>query len=219
MSIALLFDLDGTLVDSARDIAGALSILSERRGGPTVTAELVRPLVSLGASTLVARALGPGAGDAESDLAEFRTVLAALPTDPAALYDGVPALLALYAERQYPMAIVTNKPERLARLLLEQHGLTEYFGAVVGGDTLSVAKPDPAPLHHALELLDHTGAAVMIGDSDVDARAAQSASLPFILFEGGYGADACRHLPVAARYHHIGALPEILEKRMAANSI
>jgi phosphoglycolate phosphatase len=219
MSIALLFDLDGTLVDSARDIAGALSILSERRGGPTVTAEQVRPLVSLGAATLVARALGPWAGDAESDLAEFRTLLAALPTDPAALYDGVPALLAFYAERQYPMAIVTNKPERLARLLLEQHGLTEYFGAVVGGDTLSVAKPDPAPLYHALELLDHTGAAVMIGDSDVDASSAEAAKLPFLLHRNGYGTDEIRSRFASTSFDQFIELAALLEEAFHRGSI
>ncbi|RSV50385.1 HAD family hydrolase [Sphingomonas sp. ABOLD] len=219
MPAALLFDLDGTLVDSARDIAAALSIVSERRGGPAIAPAQVRPLVSLGAQTLVTRALGDQARAPVSDLSEFREVLADWPTDPASIYEGVEATLSALADGGHAMAIVTNKPEHLARLLLERLGLARWFGAIVGGDTLAVSKPDRAPLHHALALLQCRGDAVMIGDSDVDACAAQSASLPFILFEGGYGADACRHLPVAARYRHIGALPEILEKRMAANSV
>lgn len=185
---ALLFDLDGTLVDSARDIAAALSVVSRARGGADVSAETVRPLVSLGASTLVARALGPVASDPTADLMAFRTVLRAAPSDPAIVFPGVFRALASLAEQGWRMAVVTNKPEALATALLATHRLDRFFAAVVGGDTAGVPKPDPAPLHHALTALGATpGEALFVGDSDIDAAAAATLAIPLLVYRGGYG--------------------------------
>ena len=95
---ALLFDLDGTLVDSARDIAVALTRLSHARGGAAVAVARVRPLVSLGAAELVRQALGPVAGDCEADVAAFRALLRVVPPDPAIVYAGVEGALEALAE-------------------------------------------------------------------------------------------------------------------------
>ena len=208
---ALLFDLDGTLVDSATDIARALTVISTARGGGVVDAAVVRPLVRLGAAALVSAALGDFAQDQHRDLDDFRGALGALPADPAAIYPGVEAMLALLAAQSRPMAIVTNKPEGLARTLLAGLAIDHYFQAIVGGDTASAPKPHRAPIDHAIGMLGASAtAAVLIGDSDIDASAAQNAGVPFILFEGGYGADAWDGLAIHGRFRNFSELPALI---------
>lgn len=209
---ALLFDLDGTLVDSAADIARALSTVSIERGGQTIMSTTVRPLVSLGATTLVRRALGPVAGDESDDLAAFRTVLASLPPDPTIVFDGVREALGALSAAGFAMAIVTNKPESLSRQLLRALALDHYFGAIIGGDSAAVSKPSRTPLDMALRQLGKsTDGAMMIGDSAVDAEAAQACGVPFILYMGGYDAAGCSNWPVAARFGDFGQLQSLIE--------
>ncbi len=216
---ALLFDLDGTLVDSACDIARALTAVSTARGGPIIDATTVRPLVSLGAATLVLTALGAVAGDCDTDLEEFRRVLANQPADRSTVYPGAEAALATLAQAGHPMAIVTNKPEGLSRGLLQGLGLDRYFGAIVGGDTAAYPKPDRAPIDHALALLGaRADAAIFIGDSHVDAAAALVCAIPFILYQGGYGAADCREQDVAARFDRFEALPALLASTCRARA-
>lgn len=208
---ALLFDLDGTLVDSARDIARALSIVSAARGGAPVAAATVRPLVSQGAPTLVREALGAFASDPVADLNEFRQVLAGLPVDRAILYPGVEEALTALAAKGHAIAIVTNKPEGLARALLVAVGIDRHFAAVVGGDTAEAPKPDRAPVDSALTKLGARAEdALFIGDSDVDAATARRCDIPFILFEGGYGAADCMPVDIAVAFADFGQLPGII---------
>lgn len=207
----LLFDLDGTLVDSAVDIAAALSRLRVARGGAAIVPDTVRPLVSGGVEHLVRRVLHTPGGDLADDVAAFRAMLAVLPPRPDSVYPGALSALTELAEGGWPMAVVTNKPERLARLLLDQLDLSRFFAAVVGGDTLPVRKPDRAPLDRALALVGngHDGA-LMIGDSAVDAAAARAAGLRFVLFEGGYGAQDCADCDVSRRFDRFDRLPQLL---------
>ena len=207
---ALLFDLDGTLVDSAVDIAAALSRLSTSRGGPAVTSETVRPLVSRGVEVLVREALGETEESLEDDITRFRQILATFPANPDSIYPGVVDALGALTANGHPMAIVTNKPEGLSRLLLDQLGLVTFFSVIVGGDTLPSRKPDPAPLEHALAALGaKREEAIMIGDSEVDAAAAMAAELPFALFEGGYGAKGA-DTGAALRFADFARLPGLL---------
>ena len=214
---ALLFDLDGTLVDSAQGIATALNALRAERGGVALPVESVRPLVALGAEALVARGLGTLAADAGDDLAAFRRYLAATPSDrahlaatpsdPAMLYPGVVETIGLLARTGWRLAIVTNKPEVLARKLLVELGLAGLFGAIVGGDTTAFAKPSAEPLRHALDLLGaDADAALFVGDSGIDAAAAKACGLPLLLFTGGYGAAACAPDFIAAQFDRFADL-------------
>jgi phosphoglycolate phosphatase len=108
------------------------------------------------------------------------------------------------------MGVVTNKPEELAWLLLAQLNIAPFFKAVVGGDTLVVCKPDPAPLYYARRLIAPCALAVMIGDSDVDAAAAAAASMPFLLFTGGYGVTRDRSVSADLRFSRYEQLPEAM---------
>jgi phosphoglycolate phosphatase len=207
----ILFDLDGTLVDSAYDIAEALTILSRARGGAPIKAEVVRPLVSLGATTLVARALGPFAGDPQQDLAAFRAILLGSPPNRAAIFPHVEQTLDDLAKDGRRLAIVTNKPQSLAVTLLAAHDLARFFAAVIGGDTAAKPKPDPAPLRTALAALEAAPEhSLFVGDSWVDAAAAQSLAIPLLLHTGGYGVDDIADGLVAARFDSFVELPALV---------
>jgi phosphoglycolate phosphatase len=207
----LLFDLDGTLIDSAVDIAAALSELTTVRGGQRVSPEIVRPLVSKGVEILVSNALGALVGDIIEDVAEFRRVLASRTADPSMIYPGVVAALADLANLGRRMAVVTNKPEALSKSLLDHFDLTHYFGAVVGGDTFQAGKPDAMPVLGAIAALGGVGQpAVFIGDSAVDADAAFAASVPFVLFEGGYGPIDIQTSRIAGRFSDFRHLVDCL---------
>ncbi len=212
---ALLFDLDGTLVDSATDIARALTIVSHARGGPIIAAPAVRPLVSLGASVLVRRALGAVAGEDAADLAAFRAALGSLTPDPAIVFDGVEPALTVLAAAGLAMAIVTNKPEALSRQLLRGLALDHFFMAIVGGDSAALPKPDRSPLDLALQLMGTTpDRAIMVGDSEVDAAAARAGGIPFFLYTGGYGAAGCRESDIAQQFRDFSMLPDLVARAM-----
>lgn len=207
---ALLFDLDGTLIDSAQGIAAVLNGMARERGGGEISTERVRWLVSRGIETVVSEGLGRSYRNAASDVPEFRARLAELPADPTMVYPGVVAALEVLTEAGHVMAVVTNKPERLSKLLLEQLELGQFFRAVIGGDTLDRCKPDPAPLHHARHAIEAGPETMMIGDSELDAQAAEAAGCRFLLYSGGYGAVECDEVPRDHRFGNFDALPELV---------
>lgn len=192
-----LFDLDGTLVDSAPDLAAAVDQMLEHLGRSPVGIDRVREWVGNGASVLVRRALARQT-DWEpaqpKDDALFNDALAIffhayeqINGQHAVVYDGVEACLAKLKEHGCKLAVVTNKPEQFVAPLLEQMGLDHWFDLSVGGDTLPVKKPDPAPLVHAMEALGGTrGTTVMVGDSSADIDAALAAGLPCVAVRYGY---------------------------------
>ncbi|WP_417515753.1 phosphoglycolate phosphatase [Marinobacter sp.] len=192
-----LFDLDGTLVDSAPDLAAAVDRTLEQLGRKPAGIEQVRQWVGHGSPILMRRALA-GRADWEpanaADDALFNDALTLFFNNyrqlnglHAAVYPGVELCLETLRERGCRMAIVTNKPEQFVAPLLKQLGLERYFSLVVGGDTLSTKKPDPAPLLHAMETLQGSrGTTVMIGDSAADVSAAQAAGIPCVAVTYGY---------------------------------
>lgn len=198
----LLFDLDGTLVDSAPAIAQALSEISVRRGGNQFDIDQVRQLISSGVETLVSTTVGSAGTRLANDIADFRAVLRQLIAESTWLYPGVVSALAALSGTDFTLAVVTNKPEGMSRQLLQGLGIDRYFLAVVGGDTVATLKPDPAPVLHALHLLGSTARhAIFIGDSAADAAAAAALSIPFILHTGGYDPAGCAGFPVSGSFH------------------
>jgi phosphoglycolate phosphatase len=189
---AVVFDLDGTLVDTAPDLMAAtnhvLSLLDRR---PITMAE-VRSFVGHGARALIARgAAATGGALDEKTLAyshaEFLRYYEKNIAVDSAIFPGVAALLKLCQSRGIKMGVCTNKIEGLSVRLLEAIGLSSYFGAVVGPDTISIAKPDPAPYFETLKRLD-VGAekSIMIGDSETDILTARAANVPVIAVTFGY---------------------------------
>ncbi len=183
----LLFDLDGTLVDSLPDLATALNRLRADLDLAPLTQPQVRAYVGDGATALVQRALPAGSFTMQrlsAFLDYYRQHLCAQ-TRP---YPGIPALLA-QLEGQ-PLAVVTNKPQQMASALLDSLNLSHYFSLVLGGDSCAEKKPHPAPLLSALhQLRAESGVGLMIGDHHTDLRAARAAGIAACFCRWGYGND------------------------------
>ncbi len=186
---AVVFDLDGTLIDSVPDIAAALNICLADAGRPALTDGGVAELVGGGARELVARALGRAATskDVERTLADFLRHYEAAPVTRTRLYPGARALLDHLAARGIPRALCTNKPAALTRLILDQLGLAGDFQVVWAGEADKPLKPDAACLRSVCaDLLVVPAATVMVGDSRADILAAGAAGCRSILLTHGY---------------------------------
>lgn len=185
---AVLFDLDGTVLDTAPDMVAALNaLLAERQRAPLPYA-MVRGLVSHGSGRLVKL------GFPEADAAAFATLQAryleiyraALGVDTR-LFDGMDAVLGRLAARGVKCGIVTNKPAWLTAPLLDQLGLAARFACVVSGDTVSERKPHAMPLLHAAQLAGvAAGECVYLGDAERDIEAAHAAGMPGLVATYGY---------------------------------
>lgn len=191
---AVLFDLDGTLVDSVPDIAVAVDRLLADLGRAPAGEARVRFWVGNGGRMLVRRALAgdvTGVPDDDPLLPRAMDIFFAHynETNGAAsrLYPGVAEALDAFAARGLPMATITNKPHRYIAPLYAQLGILHHFPVLVGGDTLAVKKPDPAPLLLACERLAIAPRdALMVGDSRNDIDAARAAGCPVVAVDYGY---------------------------------
>ena len=189
---AILFDLDGTLIDSSVDLTTAANRMLDQLDRPSVTLEQVEGWIGHGVVQLVRRCLTRSFdGAVEPELANTalelfrRAYLETMFADTQVL-PGARELLAALRSEGYPIGLVTNKDQTPTAAVLKSLDLEAALDLVICGDTLPVRKPDPRPLHHALESLGATQG-WMVGDSETDARSSLLARLPFIMIEGGYG--------------------------------
>ena len=193
----ILFDLDGTLVDTAPDLMLAHNHVMKKFGYPTKSTEDIRNLVGKGAGALIGRSIW------EQAKKEFGKVLDAKIKDEmvkefvnfygkniineSTLINGVKEFLIWCKEQNISMAICTNKQEHLSNDLLKKIGIYDFFEYVAGSDTFDYCKPDPRHLTNVVEILDgDVKKTIMIGDSETDANAAKAAEIPVILLENGY---------------------------------
>lgn len=189
----VMFDLDGTLIDSVPDLAEAVDRMLVELGRAPAGVEKVRDWVGNGARVLVRRALAGGldhaaVGEAETEqaLARFLDIYADC-HHLTALYPGVHELLEALSTAAVELAVVTNKPERFVAPLLEQVGLGGYFRWIIGGDTLAQQKPDPAALLQVMRLAGVEAAqSLFVGDSRNDVLAARAAAVPCVAVSYGY---------------------------------
>lgn len=192
MPLLYLFDLDGTLVDTAPDIALALNDVLRAQGLPEARAEQVRSWIGHGSEALLGRAvaeLGRGAAPAAGAmLDDYLLAYERRCGQASRLFPGVIEALDALTERGARLAIVSNRETRLAHAVLAAHGLRERFAPIVCGDTLAARKPDALPLLHCLQHWALAPAqALMVGDSPIDLQAARAAGVRCALLRHGYG--------------------------------
>lgn len=205
----IVFDLDGTLVDTAPDLTNALNHALARAGQTPVSAETVRSLVGMGARVMIEEGLRRAGvtGDLEAMLGDFLVHYEANIAAESRPFPGAVEALELLRGEGAKLAVCTNKREYLSRRLLQELELEGYFGAIAGRDTFPMAKPDPGHLTGAIRLAGgDPSRAVMIGDSDVDVRTAKAASVPMVLVSFGYAGDPLSGAPPEAVIDHFDEL-------------
>ena len=193
----ILFDLDGTLVDTAPDLMLAHNHVMKKFGYPTKSTEDIRNLVGKGAGALIGRSIW---GQAKKEFSkvlddkikdemvkEFVNFYGKNIINESTLINGVKEFLKWCREQNISMAVCTNKQEHLSNDLLKKIGIYDFFEYVAGSDTFDYCKPDPRHLTNVVEILDgDLNKTIMIGDSETDANAAKAAEIPVILLENGY---------------------------------
>ena len=193
----ILFDLDGTLVDTAPDLMLAHNHVMKKFGYPTKSTEDIRNLVGKGAGALIGRSIW---GQAKKEFSkvldekikdemvkEFVSFYGKNIVNESTLVTGVKKFLVWCKEQNISMAVCTNKQEHLSNDLLKKIGIYDFFEYVAGSDTFDYCKPDPRHLTNVVKILDgDVKKTIMIGDSETDANAAKAAEIPVILLENGY---------------------------------
>ena len=193
----VLFDLDGTLVDTAPDLMRAHNHVMTKFGYPTKSTDEIRSLVGKGAGALIGRSIWGQAKKEFSKVSdekikdemviEFINFYGKNIINKSTLINGVKEFLKWCKEQNISMAVCTNKQEHLSNDLLKKIGIYDFFEYVAGSDTFDYCKPDPRHLTSVVEILDgDLKKTVMIGDSETDANAAKAAEIPIILLENGY---------------------------------
>lgn len=215
----LIFDLDGTLVDSLPAmLAAANRMLVEMKRSP-VSPETCSDFVGRGVKVLVTRLLEHTGGlpreGVEPALARYNAIYAADPVSGTTAYPGARLALLALAGAGHGLAVCTQKPTGPARDILRGLALMPPVTGLTGGDSLDVLKPDPRMFTHAADQLP-PGRGVMIGDSLIDARVAEAAGVPFLLRLGGYGEQPAEGVPVAGRFTRFDELPALVARVLEA---
>lgn len=186
---SIVFDLDGTLIDSLADLASATNALIEERGGVRLPDAAIAAMVGEGAAVLLRRALTAAGLDPETSgaLDRFLVLYDARLLDRTVAYEGIPEALDTLGG-DVPLSVLTNKPLRATERILEGLGLRRHFQHVVGGDSPFGRKPDPAALLHLIRVTGATPAdTVLVGDSPVDLATARRAGALICLARYGFG--------------------------------
>jgi phosphoglycolate phosphatase len=215
----LIFDLDGTLIDSKLDLALSVNAMLEHMGRAPLPHDTIYGLVGNGAPVLVRRALGEGAEPSEitdeqvdRGLAHFLSYYRAHMLDNTVAYPGAREALELLA--QHPMAVLTNKPVNFSRAILDGLGLARYFRYVYGGNSFEKKKPDPMGVQVLLRDLNSSAhEAMMVGDSEVDVQTARNSGIWACGVSYGLGADGLRANPPDLMLDTLTELPSHLNGR------
>ncbi|MBV7409690.1 phosphoglycolate phosphatase [Maritimibacter sp. DP1N21-5] len=211
----IVFDLDGTLVHSAPDIRTAVNDVLARHGvAPFSLAEIIgfigNGLPKLTERVIAARGLTLTFAPFHAEIATAYDRENGAKTRP---FPGVLEALEALRAAGHPLGICTNKPFAPARDLLARLGIDGYFDGVIGGDSLTTRKPDPAPL--AKTFADLGGTGLYVGDSEIDAQTAQSLGVPFLLFAEGYRKAPVTGIPHTAAFTDWSALPGLVADVLA----
>ncbi|HAX91332.1 MAG TPA: phosphoglycolate phosphatase [Rhodospirillaceae bacterium] len=213
---AVLFDLDGTLLDSAPDIRQALNLMLQDQGFPPLPLTTVKGLLGDGMMELCRKALLASGAQETVDyypfVQKFIAYYRQVPADPAQIYTGGREMLQTLHQQGIKLAICTNKQEAATRHLLDQLDLSRYFTAIAGGDTFMVHKPHPGHVTGLLDAMEvKSQNALFIGDGMNDILACRQASVPCIIITHGYSED-WNALGADALMDGFDALPAMIEK-------
>jgi phosphoglycolate phosphatase len=218
----IIFDLDGTLVDTAPDLIGTLNVVLDREGLPIMPYDEARALIGAGARSMLERglaAVGRPAADIDHLYEHFVAHYADHLADGSRPFPGVEAALDVLAGRGFTFAVCTNKLERLAMQLLKSLGLAGRFAAICGQDTFAVQKPHPEAL---LGTLRRAGGrldqAVMVGDSQIDIATARAALMPVVAVDFGYTEIPVKDLEPDKIISHYNHLPDVVEMLLQASN-
>jgi phosphoglycolate phosphatase len=217
-----VFDLDGTLVDSAPTITAAANAMLDELGRAPLDRETVVGFVGHGMDRLVDRVLeasgGIPLGGPGPQRARYRAIYSADPLSGTVVIPGVREALASLDAAGHGLAVCTQKPAGPARALLEGLGLMPPVTGLTGGDDLPVLKPDPRLLEHAVAQLG-PGPVIFVGDSEIDAATAANAGVPFLLFLGGYRHGPLEAIARAAEFADFSELPGLAERVLAGAAL
>jgi phosphoglycolate phosphatase len=220
----VVFDLDGTLVDTAPDLINALNFVLDREGLPPVPLHSARNLIGAGARRLIERGLElegrfVGIDDITRLTDDFIDHYAAHIADLSRPFEGLEGALDDLDARGYRFAVCTNKLEWLSKLLLDQLGLSPRFAAICGADTFGVSKPDPAILQQTIARAGgEISSAIMVGDAGPDIGVARRAGVPVIGVEFGYTEVPIADLKPDRLIRHMDELPGAVHSLMLQRS-
>jgi len=209
-----MFDLDGTLIDSAPDLAAAVNAMLAGYGAEPLSTMEVRRMIGDGVAMLVARALAArdcrpaAAADAERTfMRHYESAATSLTT----VFPGVARALQALRAANIALAVCTNKPARIATDILDGLGLAGYFAQVLGGDSLPFRKPDPRVLQALLDAFAvGPESSLLVGDSEVDAATAGAAGVPFVLMKHGYRRGPAEEIACRAALGNFDELPALV---------
>ena len=213
-----IFDLDGTLADTSADLIRGANAALARMGGAMLDPSRDQGVAGRGGRAMLRLGMERAGGawsEAEIDAAypKFLVDYEAVIAEETRLFEGVTECLADLAGAGWALGVCTNKPERLARMLLAELGVADTFQAILGADTLPVRKPDPL---HVWETIDRIGAArdasVLVGDTITDREAARNAGAPCVLVDFGLSAEDPHRLAPEAIVTHFDELAEHLNR-------
>ena len=208
------FDLDGTLIDTSGDLAAAVNHAIATIDRPPFPVEAIRPFVGKGAKVMLERALDASGGYDDATLARLLPVLLDYYQDNLSArsvpYPGLIAAMDALAAAGVKLAICTNKAERFTIPLIDQLGLTPRFASIVGGDTVGVAKPDPAPIRAMIERAGG-GRTIFIGDTINDIAGARNAGIPSVAVSFGFLDGPVEDLEADAVIDHFDDLVPLLQ--------
>lgn len=209
------FDLDGTLLDTSGDLAAAVNHAIGTIGRPAFPTAAIQPFVGKGARIMLQRALEASGGCDDATLAQLLPILLDYYEQNLAIhsrpYPGLLAAMDALAARGVKLAICTNKAERFTIPLMHQIGLSDRFAAIVGGDTVGVAKPDPAPIHEMVARAGG-GRTIFIGDTINDIAGARNAGIANVAVSFGFLDGPVENLEADAVIHHFDELVPLLER-------
>jgi len=212
----IVFDLDGTLVDTAPDLIDTLNVIFVREGIPPVPYETARTLIGGGARVMIARGVAADGraflpADLERLFADYIAHYTVHLADRSRPFPGLVETLDRLSADGHRLAVCTNKLERLSRLLLQKLGLADRFTAICGQDTFGIQKPDPEVLRRTIAAAGGAvQSAIMIGDSVTDIKTARAAAVPVIAVDFGYSEPPVAEFAPDAIIGHFSQLPDAI---------